>query len=88
MLRKIEHDWRLYSDGGCDGYGANGVWGDSGWGVAIYEVNIDLIGGEDDHDLVKEFANLYGNIETNKAFGWCMYAGRGTNQTCELKGVV
>jgi ribonuclease HI len=88
VLRDTEHDWRLYSDGGCDGNGAKGIWGDSGWGVAIYEVGTDLTGGEDDNDLVKEFANLYGNIVTDKASGWYMYAVRGTNQTGELTGVI
>ena len=88
VLGDTEHDWRLYSDGGCDGNGAKGFWGDSGWGVAIYEVGTDLTGGEDDDDLVREFANLYGNIVTDKASGWFMYAVRGTNQTGELTGVV
>ena len=31
VLRDTEHDWRLYSDGGCDGNGAKGFWGDSEW---------------------------------------------------------
>jgi hypothetical protein len=79
VLRDTEHDWRLYSDGGCDGNGAKGIWGDSGWGVAIYEVGTDLTGGEDDNDLIKEFVNLYGNIVIDKASGWYMYAVRGTN---------
>jgi hypothetical protein len=47
-----------------------------------------LTGGEDDNDLVKEFANLYGNTETDKASAWYMYAVRGTNQTGELAGVI
>jgi ribonuclease HI len=78
----------LYIDGGCDGNGAHGVWGDSGWGIAIYEVGTDLTGGEDDNDLVKEFAKVYGNIETDEASGWFMYAVRVTNQTGELTSVI
>ena len=62
--------------------------GDSGWGVAIYEVGTDLTSDEDDDDLVREFANLYGNIVTDKASSWYMYAVRGTNQAGELTGVV
>jgi hypothetical protein len=28
-LAEMEHMWRIYSDGGCDGNGAKGVWGAS-----------------------------------------------------------
>jgi ribonuclease HI len=47
-----------------------------------------LTGGADDADLVTEFANLYGNIETVQASPWFMYTVRGTNQTGELTGVI
>ena len=46
---------------------------------AIYEMRTDLTRGDDDVDLVKEFADLSGNIETDKVSPWFMYAVRGTN---------
>jgi hypothetical protein len=40
-LADIEHELRIYSDGGCDGNGAGGKWGASGWGVHVSLVTAD-----------------------------------------------
>jgi ribonuclease HI len=79
-LVAIKHKWRIYSDGECDGNGAKGVWGASGFGVAIYLVQ--------DDGSVKEISDLCGPVVTEEASVWWMGAQRGTNQTGELCGVM
>ena len=79
-LRNIKHSWRIYSDGGCDGNGAKGKWGKSGYGAVIYACR--------DDGTVIEVANLYGPVVTDVSSEWFMGATRGTNQTGELCGVV
>ena len=79
-LAEMEHGWRIYSDGGCDGNGAKGVWGASGFGVVIYRVQPD--------GSVVEIGNLYGPVVTAVQSEWWMGAEKGTNQTGEVCGVM
>ena len=78
-LAAVEHELRIYSDGGCDGNGAGGKWGASGWGV---HVSLVLADGS-----LEEMADLWGPVETQEASPWFMGAVRGTNQTGELSGL-
>ena len=79
-LANIVHKWRIYSDGGCDGNGAKGIWGKAGYGAAIYLVQ--------DDGSVKEISDLCGPVVTESSSVWWMGAERGTNQTGELCGVM
>jgi ribonuclease HI len=79
-LENIVHKWRIYSDGGCDGNGAKGIWGKAGYGAAIYLVQ--------DDGSVKEISDLCGPVVTEASSVWWMGAERGTNQTGELCGVM
>ena len=72
-------DW-IYSDEGCDGNGAKGIWGKSGHGAVIYACAED--------GTVTEVANLFGPVVTDAKSDWYIGAERGTNQTGELCGVV
>jgi ribonuclease HI len=76
----MEHGLRIYSDGGCGGNGAKGVWGASGFGVAIYIVQPD--------GPVVEISNLYGPVVIDVQSEWWMGAEKGTNQTSEVCGVM
>jgi hypothetical protein len=69
-LVEIDHKWRIYSDGGCDGNGAKGVWGASGFGTAIYLVQ--------DDGSVKEVSDLCGPVVTEAASVSWMGAKRGS----------
>ena len=62
-LVDIEHKWRIYNDGGCDGNGAKGLWGASGFGAAIYLVQ--------DDGSVNEISDLCGPAVTGTASVWC-----------------
>jgi hypothetical protein len=79
-LADIDHKRRIYSDGGCDGNGVEGVWGASGYGAAIYLV-------QDDGSVI-EVSDLCGPVVTEASSIWWMGAKRGTNRTGELCGVV
>ena len=79
-LSDIKHIWRIHSDGGCDGNGAKGIWGKSGYGTVVYACGDDCI--------VTKVANLYGTVVTDVNSEWFMGSTRGTNQTGELCGVV
>lgn len=77
-LAAIEHELRLSSDGGCDGNGAGGKWGASGWGVHVSSVSAD--------GSLIELADLFGPVVTDAESQWFMGASRGTNNTGELSG--
>eukprot|EP01050_Picozoa_sp_SAG11_P019541 SAG11_NODE_3128_length_2665_cov_1.692518_3_plen_407_part_00 len=71
---------RCYTDGGCDGNGAGGLWGSAGWGAHILAVSAD---GETE----RVEADLWGPVETNPGSPWWCGAPRGTNNTGELTGI-
>ena len=71
---------RCYTDGGCDGNGAKGIWGAAGWGAHILAVNVE---GEKE----KIEAELWGPVETDPGSPWWCGAQRGTNNTGELIGI-
>ena len=71
---------RCYTDGGCDGNGAKGIWGAAGWGAHILAVNAE---GESE----KIEAELWGPVETDPGFSWWCGTQRGTNNTGELIGI-
>ena len=71
---------RCYTDGGCDGNGAEGQWGAAGWGVHIIAVN-----AEGDKEEVA--AELWGPVETDPGSPWWCGAQRRTNNTGELIGI-
>jgi len=81
------HQLRLYTDGGCDGNGANGVWGAAGWGVHVLEWSPlaeppTLTRAE---SIVR--ADLWGPVETGAESDWFCGAEKGTNNTGELIGI-
>ena len=53
-LRDTKHRWRVYSDGGCDGNGAKGIWGKAGHDAVIYACTED--------ETVTEVANIFGLV--------------------------
>ena len=79
-LGAVVHRYRIYSDGGTDGNGAGRVWGDSGYGVVIFEVRED--------GSVVEIATVYGPVVVDATSEWSLGAVRGTNQTGELCGCI
>ena len=79
-LLNTAHSWRIYSDGGCDGNGAKGIWGKARYGAVIYACGTD--------GTVTEVADLYGPVVTDVQSEWFMGAVKGTNQTGELCGVI
>jgi ribonuclease HI len=79
-LLNTKHSWRIYSDGGCDGNGAKGIWGKSGYEAVIYACGTD--------ETVTEVANIYGLVVNDVQSEWFMGAVKGTNQTRELCGVM
>ena len=79
-LLNTAHSWRIYSDEGCDGNGAKGIWGKAGYGAVIYACGTD--------GTVTEVADLYGPVVTDVQSEWFMGAVKGTKQTGELCGVI
>jgi ribonuclease HI len=75
-----EPSLRCYTDGGCDGNGAQGEWGAAGWGAHVLSVDAD---GEKE----RVEAELWGPVETNPGSPWFCGAERGTNNTGELIGI-
>jgi len=81
-VKAAEPTLLIYTDGGADGNGSKGVWGESGWGAVVYLGVVDADGQP------IEIANLYGPIATDPASVWFAGATRGTNQTGEVTGVL
>jgi ribonuclease HI len=67
---------RCYTDGGCDGNGAGGVWGASGWGVHVLGVPPPAVRAE-----------MWGPVVIDDDSGWFCGATRGTNNTGEIIGI-
>ena len=79
-LAQTDHSLRIYTDGGSDGNGAKGQWGESGWGVAVFQVT--------EEGNVFEIADLYGPVVATDTSPWFAGAARGTNQTGEVTGIM
>ena len=70
----------MYTDGGCDGNGAKEIWEKAGYGVVIYACVED--------GTLAEAANLFGPVVVDATSEWFIGTVCGTNQTCEMCGVV
>ena len=68
---------RCYTDGGCDGNGAKGIWGAAGWGAHILAVN-----AEGEREKIE--AELWGPVETDPGSSWWCGAQRGTNNRIKV----
>jgi ribonuclease HI len=81
QLAKLDDDAVVfYTDGGCDGNGANGVWGKAGWGAVAMRTNAST--GE------REVADeLWGNVELDATSPYFLGATVGSNNTGELIGI-
>eukprot|EP01050_Picozoa_sp_SAG11_P006942 SAG11_NODE_562_length_8523_cov_38.875356_1_plen_262_part_00 len=71
---------RIYTDGGCDGNGADGEWGAARWGAHVLEWSPDQADSE-----VR--ADLWGPVDTDESSVWFCGAEQGTNNTGELIGI-
>ena len=69
----------IYTDGGCDGNGANGVWGAAGWGLCALE-KMD----EGDPEVRAE---MWGPVVTDASDEYYCHCDRGSNNTGELVGM-
>jgi ribonuclease HI len=69
----------IYTDGGCDGNGANGTWGAAGWGMCALEKMEE--GGPEVR------AEMWGPIVTEASDEYYCHCARGTNNTGELVGM-
>ena len=65
-----------YTDGGCDGNGANGVRGASGWGACLTHSVVRKGGSEDPPNRVVD--ELWGPMDTDPTSEWYMGASEGT----------
>ena len=70
----------LYTDGGCDGNGAKGVWGAAGWGCSIRQKVAT--------NRYKTLAELWGPVVTDSSSPYCEGATKGTNNTGELIAIM
>ena len=70
----------LYTDGGCDGNGAKGVWGAAGWGCTIRQKVAT--------NRYKTLAELWGPVVTDSSSPYCEGATKGTNNTGELIAIM
>ena len=75
-LGAVVHRYRIYSDGGTDDNGAGGVWGDSVYGVVIFEVRED--------GSVGEIATVYGPVIVDATSEWSLGTVRGTKANHQL----
>ena len=73
----------LYSDGGANGNGAGGVWGDAGFGVCAARKNSDWSPSSEPNILDEYF----GPVVIDAADPYYLGAERGTNNTGELNGI-
>ena len=70
----------VYTDGGCDGNGARGYHGASGWGVCITKKTAT--------GTLEVIAELHGPIVTDRGADWDLGSERGTNNTGEVCAVI
>jgi ribonuclease HI len=68
---------RCYTNGGCDGNGAGGVWCASGWGVHVQGVPPPVVRVE-----------MWGPVVNDNDSIWLCGATWGTNNTGEIIGIV
>ena len=66
----------MHTDGGCDGNGAGGVWGASGWGVHVLGVPPPAVRAE-----------MWSPVVIDNDSIWFCEATWGTNNTGEIIGI-
>ncbi len=79
LAKLAEHAVVFYTDGGCDGNGAGGVWGKAGWGAVAMKR-----GESGEREVVDE---LWGSVETDPESPFYLGATIGSNNTGELIGI-